>query len=560
MQVLVVSDGHGGARYDRSDVGSRIACGLALREVQQQLAGTPLGGDPVQIWLPWLRETLPERIVALWREAVLAHGRAHPRADGAPPSTLAYGATLGLLVLTPRWWGHTGLGDWDLVRINADGSSELISEEPADPGSGEATCSLCMAAAARHFAPRSALVPIAREQAPFSLLLSSDGIRKSCHSDGDFLTLARYLCALPSEAHGQEPSELAQGLDHISHQGSGDDLSVAIGRWGDGGAPSPAEAAASPIPLVVQPGPTAGDTPGGLPPIPAPAESHRRGPAGGSGPGSATGPRPWIGWLLLAGAGGLVALLALGTASLRGWRSLEPHLGGSAPPQGPLGPAVQTTAAQLCATPRPAPRASVAGPASNPAAARAVSAPDPELEARILGSLNQRKALFGALARAAVPTAPAAPSADAVAQGDPAQRSASPLEARQAAAPPLAAPEQDPLGALIAWSAHEPDLNPRAAARNNPQAPPANQAETASGWLPSWLTLWRSRWLASPPPRQSDPLRLCPELRQALRWHWQQARPSDSRRPGLVAAGAPASRQGPSGASPQPLPGAPSQR
>ncbi|MEI8251836.1 MAG: protein phosphatase 2C domain-containing protein, partial [Synechococcus sp. ELA057] len=233
VQALVVSDGHGGAKYDRSDLGSQIACRVALAEVQQRLSRARLNqGDNDEAWRQWLLETLPEQIVERWCQDVLNHGRAHPRDDGAPPSTLAYGATLGLLLLTPRWWGYSGLGDWDLVRINADGSAELISEEPDNPGGGEATFSLCMEGAARHFAPRSGLVPINAGQAPFSLLLSSDGIRKSCGTDADYLTLAHYLCELSNSPGDLETSELGQALDHISTQGSGDDVSVAIGRWG----------------------------------------------------------------------------------------------------------------------------------------------------------------------------------------------------------------------------------------------------------------------------------------------------------------------------------------
>jgi len=38
IQVLVVSDGHGGSRYVRSDVGARLACAVAMREVEQALS------------------------------------------------------------------------------------------------------------------------------------------------------------------------------------------------------------------------------------------------------------------------------------------------------------------------------------------------------------------------------------------------------------------------------------------------------------------------------------------------------------------------------------------
>jgi len=238
VQVLVVSDGHGGLRYDRSEVGSYLACHAAVREVHRLLrrarTGQP-GGEAE--WRQWLAEELPRRIVNRWRQDVLAHARAHPRGERESSSTFPYGATLGLLLLTPRWWGHSGLGDWDLVRIDSEGNAELLSEEPDTAGGGEATFSLCMDSAERHFAARSGLYPIPSGCDRFSLLLSTDGIRKSCGTDADFFLLAEYLSNLPAAAAADPPDppeaigELSQALDRISDEGSGDDVSVAIGRW-----------------------------------------------------------------------------------------------------------------------------------------------------------------------------------------------------------------------------------------------------------------------------------------------------------------------------------------
>lgn len=255
LQALVVSDGHGSARYDRSAVGSKLACEVALKEIESQLAKSPIGGpSDVEPWRVWLAHGLPDAVLQGWRRDVLHHGQAHPRADGAPPSTLSYGATLGVLLLTPHWWGYTGLGDWDLVRVGSAGAGELLSEEPASPGGGEATFSLCMQGAEHHWSSRSGLVLIEAGQEPFTLLLSTDGIRKSCGSDADFLNLARHLGALPDSDDQAPSSPLAKALDHISNQGSGDDVSVAIARWGQPmAAPLPQGRWPSSEPLIVQP-------------------------------------------------------------------------------------------------------------------------------------------------------------------------------------------------------------------------------------------------------------------------------------------------------------------
>jgi hypothetical protein len=232
IQVLVVSDGHGGSRYVRSDVGARLACEVAMREVAQALSAARVGAPgALEEWRAWLAVELPARIVAAWRREVECHWRADPAAAATPFTPLVYGATLGVLLLTPAWWAHTGLGDWDLVRIETDGGDALLSEEPERHAGGEATYSLCLERAECHFAPRTALHPLTAELPPFALLLCTDGVRKSCGSDADFLTLARYLAGLHPPGGPSGGAELAQALDHISAHGSGDDVSVVVARW-----------------------------------------------------------------------------------------------------------------------------------------------------------------------------------------------------------------------------------------------------------------------------------------------------------------------------------------
>ncbi|WP_411870624.1 protein phosphatase 2C domain-containing protein [Vulcanococcus limneticus] len=265
--VLAVADGHGGARYRRSERGSRLACELAIAEVERAM-GPRATDEPRQAgqggiaadsadlahWRRWLAQELPEAIHRLWLEAIAVDWERDP--EGADPcrpdpyslattspaavaeapeggcaegfSPLSYGTTLGLVVIGPRWWGHTGLGDWDLVRVEAaGGGASLISEEPAGLAAGEATCSLCQRQAARLFAPRSGLYP-RRDGEAFALVLSSDGIRKSCATDADFLALAAHLAATPAG----ESELLESALDQISREGSGDDVSVAIAQLG----------------------------------------------------------------------------------------------------------------------------------------------------------------------------------------------------------------------------------------------------------------------------------------------------------------------------------------
>lgn len=269
ITLLAVSDGHGAAQHPHSAMGSRLACEIALGEAAQHLAQRNTALDPAVAWRRWLSQELPGRVVAGWRQATAHHWTT---ALGQPLDTFSpipYGATLGLLVLTPRGWGHTGLGDWDLLELSPRHGARIISQEPWHGGDGEATQSLCLVGAEGYFAARSGWRPLRETAGPFHLVLSSDGLRKSCGCDADFFTLAQFLSGLPNRqpgpaapeawdpaalvpeasrqgapSHQLEPtamaapppdlaeSSLAAALDRISGQGSGDDISVAIAAWG----------------------------------------------------------------------------------------------------------------------------------------------------------------------------------------------------------------------------------------------------------------------------------------------------------------------------------------
>jgi hypothetical protein len=227
---MAVADGHGGARYSRSRAGSAIACQVALELGASHLAAWSTGStvdlEPVR---HFLQQLVPERIVSRWREDVQQHWQDHPPDGDEPFTPLTYGTTLGLVLLTPHWWATTGLGDWDLVHIDADGQAQLISHEEDVGGRSEATQSLCLSDAPSRFASRTQIHRLQSGDPPFALLLSTDGVRKSCSTDKDYCTLARHL--VESTKHDSAPGQLEAHLDQISRQGSGDDVSVAITRW-----------------------------------------------------------------------------------------------------------------------------------------------------------------------------------------------------------------------------------------------------------------------------------------------------------------------------------------
>ena len=219
LQLLAVADGHGGSRYWLSHVGSALACAQAEQAVQQAFTQTPLRDQAA--WRQLLQGELAGRIHSAWLAAAERDWQQRPEAAEHPFSALSYGCTLGLVLLAPQWWGCSGIGDWDLAAVAADGSVQLLSEERGEAGS-EATGSLCQPLQAQPWGERALLQPI-DHNTPRALVLSTDGIRKSCATDADYLNLCRGLIELRG-------SELEAGLLQITSEGSGDDVSVAMAQ------------------------------------------------------------------------------------------------------------------------------------------------------------------------------------------------------------------------------------------------------------------------------------------------------------------------------------------
>jgi len=234
LQLLAVADGHGSSRSWLSQRGSALACAEAQAAVADALSRTPLSDE--RAWRQLLREGLAAAVHRRWRAAISADWPQHSPDPAAALEPVAYGCTLGVLLLAPRWWGCTGLGDWDLVAVDRGGGAQLLSQEEGigGLGGGEATASLCLPQGETLWAQRAQLQPLSSQGQLQALVLTTDGVRKSCASDADFLALCSQVIQL------EEPQQLRRGLEQITRDGSGDDVSLAMAlRAGPGSNPRP---------------------------------------------------------------------------------------------------------------------------------------------------------------------------------------------------------------------------------------------------------------------------------------------------------------------------------
>lgn len=179
--VAAVCDGHGGNRYVRSDVGSRLgaetACELGKRALKD--LGTAPGSEAVSAYL--LNELAPA-IVERWRDQVLRHVADAPftaeEAQAAGGVVLdddphiSYGCTLVLAVASKEWVGLLQIGDGDAVVVNGAVATEPVPGDERLVG-GETT-SLCLPGAAGDARAAVLSAPL-----PETVMLSSDGYANS---------------------------------------------------------------------------------------------------------------------------------------------------------------------------------------------------------------------------------------------------------------------------------------------------------------------------------------------------------------------------------------------
>jgi hypothetical protein len=232
--VLAVSDGHGGSRHFRSEIGSRLAAHIAVSVLQESIAESSFPDEAVP---PLIR-----KIVDDWRTAVLSDLAQHPftpeewaeleTAEGSAAKTaveedpvLAYGATLLVVAAAETFMLYLQLGDGDILAVDAVGNTSrpLPSD---DRLIANQTTSLCQPDSWKEF--RTTIV---RKPAEFAsvVLASTDGYANSFRSDEDFLKIGRdYLNLVREDGLDALAEDLPNILAEASQQGSGDDITLSV--------------------------------------------------------------------------------------------------------------------------------------------------------------------------------------------------------------------------------------------------------------------------------------------------------------------------------------------
>ena len=150
--ALIIADGHGGAPYVRSSMGSRIACLAAKKAVDSHLTGDELKAAIKDGFDRLVRKHIRLRPFEEWELQKL----------GNRSGTDAYGTTLLLVIIHPTFTECLQLGDGGLHLVDADGRFTLLL--PKDPDCmGNITSSMCYGReeAIRHMRSMTIYQPVA---------------------------------------------------------------------------------------------------------------------------------------------------------------------------------------------------------------------------------------------------------------------------------------------------------------------------------------------------------------------------------------------------------------
>ncbi len=238
--ISIISDGHGGTRYFRSDVGSRLLCEVTERCLSEFVEGIPpmtFSDKPyttvgIGESMPIVLQQLFGAIVVGWRKAVMEHADHHPlteteQAIASPQNEheweKTYGCTLIAALRTPTFWLAFQVGDGKCVALQADGT-------PFEPIPWDDRCflnkttSICDTDALSCFRCCYG----GNDTAPVAIFLGSDGIDDSFGEEENLYNFYVQLAkGFSKDGHEATVSDLERTLPILSLRGSQDDMSVA---------------------------------------------------------------------------------------------------------------------------------------------------------------------------------------------------------------------------------------------------------------------------------------------------------------------------------------------
>lgn len=232
--IAIVCDGHGGDDYVRSDVGSKLGCGVAEKNIKNFLK--KITKDDFLANADVMLKNLEASIINGWNEAIYTHYESNPFNDmelavisekarkkymDDKRVESAYGTTMIAVAMTDEFWFGLHIGDGKCVAVNHEG--EFQQPIPWDEKCFlNATTSICDSKALENFRHYYS------EKLPAAVFIGSDGIDDCFQNDEQLNHLYKTaLYSFASSDFEEALSGLEEYLPRLSAKGSGDDVSVA---------------------------------------------------------------------------------------------------------------------------------------------------------------------------------------------------------------------------------------------------------------------------------------------------------------------------------------------
>jgi len=238
--VAIVCDGHGGDKYIRSEIGSKLATDICSEAIKSLFGKRIDNQTAMAKFQPNAKGTLQQLasfIIFKWREAIGKDFADHPfnvaefehlsDKDKAALSSSdgwvsAYGTTLIAIVRTSDFWFGLHIGDGKCVVVSE--KDEYLQPIPWDDKCFlNATTSLCDEKALERFR-----FFFSTENLPKAIFVASDGVDDTFGTDEALHGFYKSVMQLFMEKPFNEAkSELQTFLPVLSAKGSQDDISIA---------------------------------------------------------------------------------------------------------------------------------------------------------------------------------------------------------------------------------------------------------------------------------------------------------------------------------------------
>jgi hypothetical protein len=237
--ILAVSDGHGGAKYFRSEQGAIFAVEAAIEvfsNFRQSIEGFPNFSS--------IEDNLAKKLVEIWESKVKAHRNNNPFTDedlamlaekeGSVARQAvehnpvqAYGATILSAMITESCIAYLQLGDGDILTVAEQGNTDRVFPVLSKHFANETT-SLCSVIDWHDFQFR--IDELSSSSAlPALILLSTDGYKNSFSSNEGFYKVGADLFEMfRSDKVEEIKNDLPGWLEETTQLGSGDDITLGM--------------------------------------------------------------------------------------------------------------------------------------------------------------------------------------------------------------------------------------------------------------------------------------------------------------------------------------------